>query len=113
MSRLRRAWDVLLGRDFSPRLLITSKRPIPRHGLELIRESLAHAEKERKPLFVAEGMTIWQLVDGRWQPLVYPVEVVAPKLSAEQLDQMRKEWQATHTGLHPKRWETLVLDKDS
>jgi hypothetical protein len=57
-------------RGFSPRLIVDTKKKLSPSSIEHIRSCL---EKFRsgsgKFLIIEEGMSVYQLVDGRWQPL--------------------------------------------
>ncbi len=52
-----------------PRLLIVAARHIPTETIATIRAQLDAADRGDRHLIFDEGVTVHQLIDGRWCPL--------------------------------------------
>jgi hypothetical protein len=61
-----------------PRLMIISKRHLSAHGVENLRSAIKYWESGNgRAVVVVEGLDVFQLIGGRWEPLVAPEPVKA------------------------------------
>jgi hypothetical protein len=58
-----------------PHLMLICPKRLTASEMKNIREAMVSGMNERKPMIFESGLAVFQLADGKWQPLKHPDSV--------------------------------------